>query len=58
MFGGYRAWRRRRVLQRKTIDAVLWAHVSSRFGFVNRLSKSDQIRLRELCLLFLHEKQI
>jgi Mlc titration factor MtfA (ptsG expression regulator) len=58
MFGVFRAWRRRRILRTHTIDEALWRRVSSRFAFVDRLDGQERSRLRELCLLFLHEKQI
>ena len=58
MFGLFRAWRRRRVLRRHKIDNALWQSVSARFGFVRRLGEEDQARLRDLCVLFLNEKQI
>jgi len=58
MLGAYRAWRRRRVLRNRPLDPELWRRVSSRFGFVTRLSEADRTRLRDLCVLFLHEKQI
>ncbi len=58
MFGFYRAWRRRLLLRKHSIDNALWQRVSSRFAFVERLNEGDRARLRDLCVLFLHEKQI
>ncbi len=58
MFGFYRAWRRRRLLRRRRIDNALWQRVSARFAFVRRLGDQDRARLRDLCVLFLNEKQI
>lgn len=58
MLGAFRAWRRRRTLRNHPLDPDLWHRVSSRFGFIARLSKIDRDRLRDLCVLFLHEKQI
>ncbi len=58
MFGLYRAWRRRRLLGKYTIDDTLWQRVSSRFAFVRRLDGGDRARLRDLCVIFLREKQI
>jgi Mlc titration factor MtfA (ptsG expression regulator) len=58
MLSAYRAWRRRRILQRHPIDDSLWQRTASLFGFVVRLTDEDRERLRELCILFLHEKQI
>jgi len=58
MFGVYRAWRRRRILGRHAIDDALWQSLSARFAFVERLNREERARLRDLCVLFLHEKQI
>jgi len=58
MFSAYRAWRRRRILSRHALDTALWQRVSARFVFVERLSEEERARLRDLCVLFLHEKQI
>lgn len=58
MFSAYRAWRRRRILRKYPLDPTLWQQVSSRFGFVARLDDKEKSRLRDLCVLFLREKQI
>jgi MtfA peptidase len=58
MFAAYRAWRRRRILRRRPVAPELWQRVSARFGFVARLTEEEKSRLRDLCVLFLHEKQI
>ena len=58
MFGAFQAWRRRRTLRKHPLDPALWQRVSSRFEFVEQLSGVDRARLRDLCVLFLHEKQI
>lgn len=58
MFGAFRAWRRRRALRNHPLDPALWQRVSSRFEFVEQLNASDRARLRDLCVLFLHEKQL
>lgn len=57
MFGALRAWRRRRVLRNAHLDDALWQRVAKRFGFVVRLDETEQARLRDLCVLLLHEKQ-
>ena len=54
----YRAWRRRRTLAKYPLDSRLWQRLASRLVFVARLNDQEQARLRELCVLFLHEKQI
>ncbi|UCH49191.1 MAG: zinc-dependent peptidase [Betaproteobacteria bacterium] len=58
MLKAFRAWRHRRLLAKYSLDDGLWQRLSSRLVFVTRLSESEQARLRELCVLFLHEKQI
>lgn len=58
MFASIRAWRRRRILRRSALDPDLWQRVCTRFGFVARLTDEEKQRLRDLCVLFLHEKQI
>jgi len=57
MFGALRAWRRRRILRSTHLDDGLWQTVAVRFGFVLRLGDEDKQRLRDLCVLLLHEKQ-
>jgi Mlc titration factor MtfA (ptsG expression regulator) len=49
-------WRRRRILSRKTIDAAVWSATLAAVPSLARLSADAQRRLRELTLLFLHEK--
>jgi MtfA peptidase len=55
---GFRNWRRRRILARTTLDQALWDRVLSRFSFAMRLDAEEREGLRELAILFLHEKQI
>ena len=57
MLGALRAWRRRRTVRKYPLDPALWQRVSSRFEFVDQLNEADRARLRDLCVLFLHEKQ-
>ena len=57
MFGVLRKWRRNRVLRNSHLDDRLWQQVAGRFGFVLRLDDTETTRLRELCVLLLHEKQ-
>ncbi len=54
----YRAWRRRRIVDKYPLDAGLWQRLSSRLRCASHLTEQEQTRLRELCVLFLHEKQI
>ena len=57
MFGLAR-WRRRRILARARLDEALWQRVAERFSFFLRLDAAERERLRELVILFLHDKQI
>jgi Mlc titration factor MtfA (ptsG expression regulator) len=55
---GLKQWRRRRILVKASLDEQLWDRVSGRFAFVQRLNAQEKRRLRDLCVLFVHEKQI
>src|SRR5438045_3951937 len=50
-------WRRRRVLSRHSIPDALWAATVAAVPAFLRLRADQQQRLRDLALLFLHEKQ-
>lgn len=50
-------WRRRRVAARESIPDELWARVVSAAPALARLDAEALARLRELSLLFLHEKR-
>jgi len=54
----FRSWRRRRVLRRSGIDDALWRRVIGGLPFLAGLSADEAARLRELALLFLHEKEM
>ena len=58
MFAAIRNWRRHRILHRNPLDPALWGRVWTRFAFVQRLTHEERRRLRDLTVLFLHEKQI
>jgi Mlc titration factor MtfA (ptsG expression regulator) len=58
MFGLIRSWRRNRILRSSALDSALWGRVAVRFAFVQRLTEEERTRLRELSILFLHEKQL
>ena len=55
---GFARWRRRRILQRASLDEATWLRVAGRFSFFQRLDAAERVRLRELVILFLHGKQI
>ncbi|HVY63965.1 MAG TPA: M90 family metallopeptidase [Gammaproteobacteria bacterium] len=49
-------WRRRRVLARHSIPDELWSATVADIPAIRRLGAEDRRRLRDLVLLFLHEK--
>jgi Mlc titration factor MtfA (ptsG expression regulator) len=54
----YRRWRRARVLKQAAFDPALWADTVARYPFTRALSAQERERLRELVILFLHEKAV
>ena len=58
MLKALRNWRRERILSRSTFDEALWRSVTEHYAFMRALSPDEQARLRELTILFLHEKAI
>lgn len=52
----YKTWRRRRILARNPLPEALWREARSRLPLVHRLDHEEQARLRDLTVLFLHEK--
>jgi Mlc titration factor MtfA (ptsG expression regulator) len=50
-------WRRRRVLQKHSIDDGLWRSSLRGLRFIERLSEAATLKLKELTLLFLADKQ-
>jgi Mlc titration factor MtfA (ptsG expression regulator) len=57
MLQALRSWRRERILRRAQLDEELWRDTVERFAFAATLSSQDQQRLRDLVVLFLHEKR-
>ncbi len=57
MLDRLRRWRRERVLRQSTIDDALWQSTLERFPFAWTLERLDQARLRDLVVLFLHDKR-
>jgi Mlc titration factor MtfA (ptsG expression regulator) len=53
----YRRWRRARVLQASNLDEALWNATVRHFPFAWSLDRNEQRRLRDLVVLFVHEKQ-
>lgn len=58
MFEALRNWRRDRVLKRSPIDDRMWRQLVARYPFTRTLPDEDRARLRDLTVLFLHEKSI
>jgi Mlc titration factor MtfA (ptsG expression regulator) len=58
VFGSLRNGRRRRLLRSHAIPADTWRLVRRGLPLLQRLNADDERRLRELTLLFLHEKTI
>jgi MtfA peptidase len=57
MFRALRNWKRRRVLRDAQFDEARWRASVLGMEFVRTLSSADLERLRDLVVLFLHEKQ-
>ena len=53
----FRSWRRKRVLAHESSPDALWAGALDASPALARLGAADRGRLRELALLFLHEKR-
>lgn len=55
---GFGRWRRRRILERAQLDEETWLRVAVRFSFFQRLNDEERGRLKDLVVLFLHDKQV
>ncbi|HKY02391.1 MAG TPA: M90 family metallopeptidase [Burkholderiales bacterium] len=53
-----RQWRRRRILRRTRIDPASWTRIEGQLSFLEGLDANERLRLRELAILFLHEKEM
>lgn len=53
----FKRWRRKRIAARESIPEDLWSRVARSTHALARLDSSETARLRELTLLFLHEKR-
>ena len=54
----FRSWRRKRILRRARIDDALWRRVVAGLPFLAGMTEAELARLRELALVFLHEKEM
>ena len=56
MWQTIKQWRRNRILANARFDEPVWSAMLQRFPFTRALSPAERVRLRELTILFLHEK--
>jgi hypothetical protein len=56
--GFLRDWRRKRMLKSARLDEALWKKVAAKLSFLRGLADQDTVRLKELVLLFLAEKEM
>jgi len=56
MWSALKAWRRNRIVARAQLDERTWRSTLQRFHFTQTLPAEARARLRELTVLFLHEK--
>jgi MtfA peptidase len=54
----FRNWRRAGILKKSTVDEALWRVELDRYPFTRSLSPDERAHLRDLVILFLHEKSI
>ncbi len=58
MVWSFRKWRRRRIQQRDTLPEPAWRATVASLPLLGGLSDDELNRLRELVILFLHEKEL
>lgn len=56
--GWFTHWHRARILKRARFDESVWREIVNRYSFIRTLTESERSRLRELAILFLHDKAI
>lgn len=54
----FRRWRRQRILARNPVDPQEWTAVRRHLPILDGLDEAEEQRLRERCVLFLHEKRL
>ena len=54
----FKAWRQRRILRNNPISPTTWAKVQQQLPILNGLSTTEQQRLRDRSILFLHAKHL
>ncbi|MDB5865900.1 MAG: hypothetical protein JWO70_3706 [Betaproteobacteria bacterium] len=56
--GWFSRWREGRILSRATLDPALWRSTLERYACTRALSDDERRRLKEIVVLFLHDKRI
>jgi len=56
--GILKEWRRRRLLRRVSVDPALWRRVAAGLPFLDYLNEEEIARLRDMAVIFLHEKEM
>ena len=56
--GFLRDWRRKRALKHTRIDEALWKRVATKLPFLRGLAEDETVRLKQLVVLFLAEKEM
>jgi len=57
MFQFLRKWQNRRIIQRSTVTASQWGKAFSSLPLLKGLTSSEIEQLKELAILFLHDKE-
>ena len=58
MFGAWRRWRRRRLLERGSLDPLLWRRTLAQLPFLAGLDAQEEARLRDRVIVFLAGKSV
>ena len=56
MFKFLKEWRRQRIIKRSTVSSGCWDNAFQQLTLLDHLSAEERNRLRDLAILFLHEK--
>ncbi len=56
--GWLRDWKRKRILGRHAVDDALWGSVAGSLPFLRGLTADQTVRLKQMAVLFLAEKQL
>ncbi len=58
LFGFFRNWRRRRILRQSTVTTTQWHEAFAALPILQTLTSDEKQALRELAVLFLHDKAL